>query len=127
MTLNSRQKGARFERMVAGLLRDIFGNKARRGQQFSGSPDSPDVVDGIKGVHLECKAVEKLNLWSAFSQAVRDCGDRLPAVVCKRNRSEVLITIRLSDLLTFAELVVEEKNQGGTDDGMDAISFTHQR
>ena len=68
--INSRDKGARFERQVAEYLREK-GYTARRGQQFSGSPDSPDVVSNFP-FHIEAKAVEKLNLDKAFQQAVDD-------------------------------------------------------
>jgi Holliday junction resolvase len=42
--INSRAKGARAERECAKELERLFGCSARRGQQFSGSSDSPDVV-----------------------------------------------------------------------------------
>ena len=41
--MNSRQKGARGERMFRDMFREA-GFEARRGQQFSGGTDSPDVV-----------------------------------------------------------------------------------
>ncbi len=41
--VNSRQKGARGERQWRDELR-AHGFQARRGQQFSGPPESPDVV-----------------------------------------------------------------------------------
>jgi hypothetical protein len=51
------------------------GYAARRGQQFSGSPDSPDVVcDSVPWIHFEVKAVERLNIEDAMDQARRDAG-----------------------------------------------------
>jgi len=45
--MNSREKGKRGERQWRDELR-ANGYAARRGQQFSGSPDSPDVIcDGL--------------------------------------------------------------------------------
>ena len=41
--INSRAKGARYERELARYL-DENGFPARRGQQFAGGSDSPDVV-----------------------------------------------------------------------------------
>ena len=41
--INANRKGKAFERQVAHILSDN-GFPARRGQQFAGSPDSPDVV-----------------------------------------------------------------------------------
>ncbi len=102
MAINSRQKGARFEREVARILNDA-GWEARRGQQFSGSPDSPDVVAPDFPWQIEAKAVQRLNLYSAFTQAIRDAkgSDKMPAVVHKKNHSEPLITMRFHDLLDF--------------------------
>ena len=60
--INSRQKGAAGERELANWLKQYEGVEARRGQQFSGSPDSPDVVHSMEGLHIECKQVEALSL-----------------------------------------------------------------
>ena len=70
--MNSRNKGKRGERQWRDELRS-HGYQARRGQQFSGSPDSPDVVcDGLPWIHFEVKAVERLNIEQAMEQARRD-------------------------------------------------------
>ena len=76
--INSRNKGAAFERWVAEWFRDHLGTPARRGQQFSGGPDSPDVQDAVPGVHVECKADERLNLHNAMQQSMRDAGSSSP-------------------------------------------------
>ena len=104
--LNSRAKGARFEREVARILND-HGWVARRGQQFSGSPDSPDVVAPDFPWQIEAKAVEKLNLYNAFTQAIKDSkgSNKMPAVVHKKNHSEPLITMRFHELLRFLERI----------------------
>lgn len=101
--MNACQKGKRGERAFAAWLRENFGVAARRGRQFSGSPDSPDVV-GINGVHFEVKHVEKLNVWSAVDQACKDCGSNVPVVAMKRNRSEWLLVLKASDLKKAASL-----------------------
>ena len=69
---NSGQKGVRGERQGRDELR-ANGYQARRGQQLSGSPDSPDVVCvDLAAVHFEVKAVERLNIHEALGQARRD-------------------------------------------------------
>ena len=71
--MNSREKGKRGERQWRDELR-AHGFQARRGQQFSGSPDSPDVVcEELAWLHFEVKAVERLNIEDAMDQARRDC------------------------------------------------------
>ena len=114
---NSRQKGARGEREWAAELRRLGFDGARRGQQFSGSPDSPDVADGIPGTHPEVKRVERLNLQDAMDQAVRDAGDAIPYVAHRRNRSDWLVTLRASDMLDFAERLLQGLEQHGSHDG----------
>ena len=102
---NSRAKGAGGEREWAAFLRELGWAKARRGQQFSGSPDSPDVVGGIPGTHPEVKRVQRLNIHDAMKQAIRDAGLQIPYVAHRRNRDEWLVTIRAEDLRRFAEQV----------------------
>ena len=99
--VNSRKKGARYELEVARYLSEN-GFPSRRGQQFSGSPDSPDVVSEEFPFHIEAKFVEKLNLQNAFTQAIKDAGDKPPCVVHRKKNSESLITMRLAD---FVELL----------------------
>ena len=105
--MNSRQKGKVGEREFAALLRE-HGYDARRGQQFSGSPDSPDVVsDALAWLHFEIKRVQNLNLTDACVQAERDqTGSGLNAagaakpkklawvVAHRRNHAPWLITMR---------------------------------
>ena len=67
MSINSRSKGQRGERQWRDEIR-AAGWQAERGQQRSGSPDSPDVKTDMP-IHFEVKAVEKLNLGAAVEQA----------------------------------------------------------
>jgi Holliday junction resolvase len=83
--MNSREKGKRGERQWRDELR-AQGFQARRGQQFSGSPDSPDVVcDQLRWVHFEVKAVERLNIEDAMEQARTDC--RTENAECRTGRT----------------------------------------
>lgn len=93
---NSREKGKRFERLVAGLFRSI-GYEAIRGQQYCGANGDADVI-GVPGIHIECKAVEKLNLYDAMSQAKADAREgELPVVIHKKNNCKVLVTMEFDD------------------------------
>lgn len=71
--MNSRAKGQRGERELADFLAR-HGLPARRGQQFAGSPWSPDVVCPGLPFHIEVKRTERLNLDAACAQAERDAG-----------------------------------------------------
>ena len=93
--INSKQKGNRFERWVASFFRD-HGYNCRRGQQYSGANGDADVV-GAPGIHIECKAVERLNLYDAMAQAVRDGKELIPVVIHKKNHHKVLVTMHADD------------------------------
>ena len=95
MTINSKQKGARGERELASILRS-YGCECRRGQQYCGANGDADVV-GLPGVHIECKRVEKLNLYDAMAQAKADSNGDIPTVFHRKNNCEWLVTMRLED------------------------------
>ncbi|MGC3956652.1 MAG: hypothetical protein QM813_01350 [Verrucomicrobiota bacterium] len=113
--MNSRQKGKVGEREFASLLREQ-GFDARRGQQFSGGADSPDIVsEALAWLHVEVKRVQNLNLTDACAQAERDCGPVAPAghkkpwiVAHRRNHAPWLITMRAE---FFFELLREFEPQ----------------
>ena len=91
--MNSRAKGKVGEREFAALCR-AEGFDARRGQQFSGSADSPDVVsDALGWLHFEIKRVQKLNLIDACAQAEGDCGGKPWIVAHRRNHAPWLVTM----------------------------------
>ena len=104
--MNSKNKGCRGERELADALRS-YGYDTRRGQQFAGGIDSPDVI-GLPGIHIECKRVEKLNIDNAMEQAIRDSeGKAMPAVFHRRNRRPWMVTMLLDD---FMKLYKEGNN-----------------
>ena len=94
----SKDKGARGERELAGELHRLFGVTARRGVQYRGGTDSPDVIADIPGIHIECKRCERLSIYAAMAQAVDDAGTKVPIVCHKQNRREWLVIVRLNDL-----------------------------
>ena len=42
---------------------------------------------------VECKNVEKLNVWEAYSQACNNCGDSEPLLVMKKNHRKPLAVV----------------------------------
>ncbi len=95
---NSRRKGAEGERELSRKLKE-YGYDCRRGQQYCGANGDADVV-GLPGIHIECKRVEKLNLYDAMAQSVKDSReDEKPAVFHRKNNCEWLVTMRLDDFM----------------------------
>lgn len=99
---NSRAKGKAGELELAAYLRD-HGIEARRGQQFSGGTDSPDVVTSLNRVHFECKRTERTDLYGWMAQAISDAGDKLPVVVHRKSREDWLAIMPLHELLKLLE------------------------
>ena len=99
---HSGNKGKRGEREAANELSRLFGCEARRGQQFSGGDDSPDVTHSIPGVHIEVKRTEALRLWEAVNQAVEDAGESVPMVLHRPNNRPWLAIVRLDDFPQLA-------------------------
>ncbi len=102
MAVNSKQKGARFERQLASKFRE-YGYEARRTAQYCGNTgDASDVV-GLPGLHIEAKHQETMRLYEWVSQAKRDSAGtgRLPAVFHKKNNAEILVTMTLEDWMNL--------------------------
>ena len=97
--MNSKQKGARGERELAGILRE-HGYDCRRGQQYCGANGDADVI-GLPGIHIESKRVERLNLSEAMSQAIAGCKENIPTVWHRKNNEQWLVTMRAEDWLSL--------------------------
>ena len=100
---SQQRKGRSGEREIVQILRD-HGYPVTAGEPmaFGSCPD----ISGLPGIHCEVKRVEKLNIYSAISQAVEDSqkfSDGLPAVFHRKNRHGWLITMRLEDWLKIYE------------------------
>ena len=121
MTINSRDKGARFEREVAAWFRDtLLDPDARRGQQFAGGTDSPDVVlPNMEWLHIEAKHVEKLNIYNAMKQSKGDCGSgKIPTVFMRKNGEEMLVVLPAREIGVFA-MKLAERFQEMIEDGVE--------
>ena len=116
--INSRDKGARFERLLAKMLRE-HGYEAERGCQHSGGKDSPDVKHNMTRLHIEAKDVEKLNIWNALEQSKRDAGDdEIPVVMFKRNRTQVYVAVPFEEFMEMFKAWEVQIN----DSGLETIS-----
>lgn len=101
--INSKQKGARFERQLASLFREFGYTDSRRTAQYCGnSGDASDVV-GLPGIHVEAKHREKMQLYEWMEQAKRDSKGtgNVPAVFHKKNNHEILVTLRFEDFMNI--------------------------
>lgn len=101
--MNSNRKGKEGERELANLLKDGYGYDCRRGQQFCGSNGDADVV-GLPGIHIECKRVEKLNIYEAVEQSINDAREgEMPTVMHRKNHKDWLVTMTMEDWMKLYE------------------------
>lgn len=110
----SKAKGARFELQIAHYLQDHGYPSAHRTAQHCGKTGDAGDVEGIEGLHIECKHVEKLNLYNAYHQSVRDNSaknsDDIPIVVHKKNRETTLVSLSLDDFVKIFSTYRKEED-----------------
>jgi hypothetical protein len=127
--INSRQKGASFEREVAKTL-TAEGFPARRGAQVSQGSwgiSAPDVVvPCLPTWHFECKrhGRARFDLDAAICQARRDANKDLgagkykhSAVIHRRDHSDMLVTMTMRDfcaLMRHSDFPIQLETQTPT-------------
>ncbi len=107
MAVNSKQKGARFERELAKKFKEHGFEDSRRTAQYCGNTgDASDVV-GLPGIHVEAKHQETMRLYDWIEQAKRDAeaggNNALPAVFHKKNKAEILVTMTFDSWMKLYE------------------------
>ena len=109
----SRQKGVRGERELIAVLQEK-GFKAKRGLQFRGGVDAPDVVCTTLPFHLEVKRQERMRMELWMKQAREDAAvyGKVAAVFHKANNKRWTVTFDLEDFLDWYAL------DGGPDVGL---------
>ena len=111
--VNGKQKGKRGELELVRKLKE-YGFDTRRSVQYNGKAEDgqADLV-GLKGIHIESKRTERLNLYDAMAQAKHDAkGGALPTVFHRKNNSNWLVVMDLDDWMQlykeYYETVVEK-------------------
>jgi hypothetical protein len=83
--VNSRAKGKRAELDLAKFITPWYPEACRNLDQFG--PKKMDLIE-VADLHIQCKHVEKLNVWNALDQAITEATEgRLPVLAFKRNWS----------------------------------------
>lgn len=97
--MNSRNKGARGEREWAAVCRENGYSEAYRTAQYRGNTGDAADVEGLPGIHVEVKRVERLNIEDAMAQAIRDSkkNGNIPVVAHRKNYCPWLVTMRAED------------------------------
>jgi hypothetical protein len=99
----ARQKGSNFERLVAAMISEVTGLKAKRGlgQARDGGKERADVE--MPFFHIEAKRQARCNIKAAMNQAVSDAAEKskIPIVVTKDDRCPILVTLLWDDFVKF--------------------------
>ena len=105
MAINSKQKGARFERQLASRFRDYGYEDARRTAQYCGNTGDASDVIGLPGLHIEAKHQERMELYKWMAQAKHDAKEngrgKMPVVFHKKNNAEILVTMEIDDFMNL--------------------------
>lgn len=101
---SSKRKGKIGELEVANLLK-AAGYNAQRSAQCKGNTGQAPDVEGLPGIHIEVKRVERLNLRKAYEQAVHDSkangNHDIPAIFHRGSYQPWMVSLSLSDFLTL--------------------------
>lgn len=99
--INSKRKGKDGELELCRKIRE-YGYEVHRSEQYCGKAGDAD-VEGLPGIHIECKRVEKLNIHDAMDQAERDADAAhvplIPAVFHRKNNTEWLVTMTMDGFM----------------------------
>jgi Holliday junction resolvase len=103
--VNGRAKGKQGELEFVNFLKER-GIDARRGQQYAGGTDSPDVIASgvLSSVHIEVKRKESGNIYHWLKQAATDAElFKMPVVAHRKNGERWVAIMDFRDLLTLLE------------------------
>lgn len=97
--IKAKRKGSAGELELVHELNER-GFECRRSQQYCGDAGDADVV-GLKGIFVECKRVQNLNIHEAMSKAVEQCKDDVPAIFHRKDNTNWVVTMGLDDWVAF--------------------------
>jgi|TARA_Y100000296_G_scaffold41991_1_gene48398 hypothetical protein len=112
---SAKAKGRRLQQWVRSLLVEKLGIHEEDIESRSMGAQGDDVVMARAArekfpFSIECKNVEKLNVWAAYDQACANAGDYTPLVVIKKNNHKPLVVIDAEKFVDIMENVNDKKD-----------------
>ena len=107
-TRSAKNKGKRLQNNVRDLLLETFTQLEPDDVRSTTMGESGEDIKMARAARekfpfsVECKNVEKLNVWEAYEQAKVNCGKYEPLVVMKKNRKKPLVVL---DAEAFIDLI----------------------
>ena len=98
ITQSAKGKGRRFQQWVRDMLiehRNVHPEDIESRSMGAGGEDIIMARDARKKFpfSIECKNVEKLNVYEAYAQAEANSGDHEPKLFMKKNRKKPLVVV----------------------------------
>ena len=103
---SAKAKGRRLQQWVRDKLIEMLDVHPEDIESRSMGAGGEDLIMAraarLKFPHsIECKNVEKLNIWDAYEQASANCGDYQPIVVMKKNGKKPLVVVDAEYYISF--------------------------
>ena len=97
-TSSAKNKGRTLQKWVVNQLIETFNIHPEDIKSCSMGAGGEDVVMARAArekfpFSIECKNVERLNVWDAYDQAIANSGDYEPLLVMKKNRKKPLVVM----------------------------------
>lgn len=97
-TSSAKAKGRNLQKWVVDQLVEHLGVDPEDLESRPMGSQGEDVIMGkltrnIFPYSVECKNVERLNVWDAYDQATENCKGYEPIVVMKKNRKKPLVVV----------------------------------
>ena len=114
-TQSAKAKGRRFQQWVRDQLIEKLNVHPEDVESRSMGAGGEDLIMARAArekfpFSIECKNVEKLNVWEAYKQAKENAGKYVPIVVMKKNQEKPLIVIDAEEFVNIMENVNAEKD-----------------
>ena len=114
-TQSAKAKGRRFQQWVRDKLIEQLNVHPEDIESRSMGAGGEDLIMARAArekfpFSIECKNVEKLNVWEAYKQAKENAGKYVPIVVMKKNQEKPLIVIDAEEFVNIMENVNAEKD-----------------
>lgn len=95
---SAKGKGRRLQQWVRQMLIEVLNVHPEDVESRSMGAGGEDLIMARAArekfpFSVECKNVEKLNVWEAYEQAKANCGNYEPIVVMKKNHKKPLVVI----------------------------------
>lgn len=110
---SARLKGHNFEREIANTLSEQTNLDWHRGlgQTRNGGSETSDVeCDKLPNIHIECKRHKRVNVKSAWAQALSDAPTKTKIIIHKNDREPIMVTMSFEEWLElFKEWLKTQK------------------